>query len=109
MDAAMATVAKLTDYPHIEKNPGVRGGKACIAGTRIAVVDAALAHQEGLSPEEIRTCFSSRPLTLAEVYSALAYHHDHPHELDEYVQGSDEAAAEVEKIKAEYLRRHPGR
>src|SRR5262245_6170837 len=105
MNTVMATAAKLTDYPHIEKTPGVRGAKACIAGTRIAVVDVALAQREGLTAEEIRTCFSSRPLTLSEVYSALAYHHDHPQELEEYLRRSDEAAAEIEKIKAEYLRR----
>jgi uncharacterized protein (DUF433 family) len=39
MSLVMATAAKLVTYPHIEKTPGVRAGKACIAGTRIAVVD----------------------------------------------------------------------
>lgn len=105
----MATAAKLIDYPHIEKAPEVRGGKPCIAGMRIAVVDVALAHQQGLAPEEIRTYFSSRSLTLAEVHAALAYHYDHPEELADYLRRSDEAAAEIETAKADYLHRNPGR
>src|SRR6266702_2737729 len=36
--AVMATAAKVV-YSHITKQPGVRGGKACIDDTRISVVD----------------------------------------------------------------------
>ena len=54
-----------------------------------------IAHQQEHSPEEICTLFSSRPLTLAEVHAALAYHYDHPEEL--------------EAAKAAYLRRETGR
>lgn len=98
----------LTDYPHTEKTTGVRGGKPCIAGTRIAVVDVALAAHQGLKPEEIRTYFSSRPLTLAEVHAALAYHYDHAEELEDCLRRSDEAVAQIEAAKAEYLRRNSG-
>ncbi len=104
MEAAMATAAKIA-YPHIERTPDVRAGKACIASTRIAVVDVAQAHQAGLTPEEIQTHFSSRPLTLAEVHSALAYHYDHPEELTEYLRRGQQAERDVEKAKAEYLTR----
>lgn len=105
----MATATKVTAYPHIEKAPGVRGGEPCIAGTRIAVVDIALAHQQGLKPEEILTYFSSRPLTPGEVHAALAYHYDHPEELDEYLQRSERTMEEIEAAKAEYLSRKAGR
>jgi uncharacterized protein (DUF433 family) len=101
----MATAAKVTAYPHIEKTPDVRAGKPCITGTRIAVVDVAIAHQQGMPPEEITTYFSSRPLTLAEVHAALAYHYDHPEELDDYLRRSETAEQEIEAAKAEYLRR----
>lgn len=101
----MATAPKLA-YPHIERTPGVRAGKACIAGTRIAVVDVAIAHQQGLTPEQIQTYFSSRPLTLAEVHSALAYHYDHPEELEEYLRRGEKLEQEIEAAKAEYLKRH---
>jgi uncharacterized protein (DUF433 family) len=103
----MATAAKTVDYPHIVRTPGVRGGKARIDGTRICVVDVAIAYQQGHRPEEIQTCFSSRPLTLAEVMSALAYHYDHPEELEEYLLREDEAEKEYEARRAEYLRQRP--
>jgi uncharacterized protein (DUF433 family) len=103
----MATAAKTAEYPHIVRTPGVRGGKARIDGTRICVVDVAIAYQQGHKPEEIQTYFSSRPLTLAEVMSALAYHYDHPEELEEYLQREDEAEKEYEAHRAEYLRQRP--
>ena len=38
----------------------------------------------GLPPEEMRTHYSSRPLTLAEVHAALTYYYDHKAEIDAY-------------------------
>jgi uncharacterized protein (DUF433 family) len=103
----MATAAKL-EYPHIARTPGVRAGKACIAGTRIAVVDVALALERGLAPEEIRTHFSSRPLTLAEVHAALTYHYDHPEELTDYLRRSEKQQEKVETSRTAYLGRKAG-
>lgn len=37
-------------YPHIKKTPGVCGGKACIDGTRIRVMDIVVLHEQGLPP-----------------------------------------------------------
>jgi uncharacterized protein (DUF433 family) len=85
----------------------VRGGKARIDGTRVCVVDVAIAYQQGHKPAEIQTYFSSRPLTLAEVMSALAYHYDHPEELEEYVRRENEAEKECEACRAEYPRQRP--
>jgi uncharacterized protein (DUF433 family) len=102
-----ATAAKAFEYGHIVKTPGVRGGKARIDGTRICVVDVAIAYQQGHRPEEIQTYFASRPLTLAEVMSALAYHYDHPEDLAEYLQRGEEAEKEYEVRRAEYLRQRP--
>ena len=104
MVPAMATAAKIA-YPHIERTPGVRAGKACIVDTRIAVIDVALAHEAGLAPEQIQTHFSSRPLTLAEVHAALAYHYDHPEELADYLRRGQQVETDVEKATAEYLKR----
>jgi uncharacterized protein (DUF433 family) len=105
----MARTAKKATYPHIEITSGLRAGKPCIAGTRIAVVDIAIAHAQGIKPDELLTYFSSRPLTLAEVHAALAYHHDHPEELEEYVKRAERAEEQIEGLKAEQLRRQTGR
>ena len=99
----MATAAQLA-YPHIVKTPGVRAGKACIDGTRIAVVDVVAAHRSGLSPEEICNHFSSRPLTLAEIHSALAYYYDHREEIEDYFEESRKAAEELQRDPDAYIR-----
>jgi len=93
--------------PHIMKTPGVRAGKACIGETRIAVVDIVIAYQHGISPEEITTYFSSRPLTLGEVHLALAHHYDHSEELEDYRRRSEDVERDGEILRAKYLRRKP--
>jgi len=103
----MATAAKPMAYPHIEKADGARAGKACIAGTRIAVVDIVRLHKQGMKPEEMLNYYL-RPLTLAEVYSALVYYYDHKDEIEAYFEESQRAAAELEAKQAEYLSRQSG-
>jgi uncharacterized protein (DUF433 family) len=57
---------------HIEKKPGVCGGRACIAGHRIRVADIVAWHEKrGYCPDEIMALFPG--ITLADVYAALAY------------------------------------
>jgi uncharacterized protein (DUF433 family) len=63
-------------YSHITKNPGLCGGKTCIDGTRISVKDIVCLHEEGHTPSQMLHVFAT-PLTLAQVYVALAYYHDH--------------------------------
>ena len=99
----MATAAKTVESPHIVKTPGIRGGKARIDGTRICVVDIVAVHQQVIEPKEILTYFSSRPLTLAEVYSARAYSHDHPDEIDAYFEASRRVAEEFDNQDSEPL------
>ena len=70
----MATASKPIAYLHISATPGVRGGRPCIDGTRITVMDIVKLERMGLPPEEMRTHYSSRPLTLAEVHAALTYY-----------------------------------
>jgi len=79
-DGALATVPRVV-YPHITKDPGVRAGRACIDGTRIAVIDIVSILKEGRRPEEMVNVFAS-PLSLAQVYAALAYYYDNTNEID---------------------------
>lgn len=67
---------------HIAKTPGVCGGRACIAGTRIRVLDIVAQHDHHkYTPEQIVTEVYPG-LTLADVYAALAYFHDHREEIE---------------------------
>ena len=69
---------------HIERTPGVAGGKPRIAGHRITVQNIAIWHERlGLSADEIA---SEYDLTLADVHAALAYYFDHRVEIDRSIE-----------------------
>jgi uncharacterized protein (DUF433 family) len=76
---------------HIEKTPGVCGGKACIAGHRIRVLDVVVWHEKrGLSADEIVAMFPG--ITLADVHAALAYYFDHRGEIEEDIRREGQLA-----------------
>ena len=66
---------------------------ARIAGTRLKVAHLVMDQMaNGSSPEQLREQFP--PLTLAQVYAALTYYHDHKDQLDaEIARGVGEAEA----------------
>src|SRR5947199_3817177 len=81
---------------HITKTPGVCGGRACIAGHRVRVLDiVAWSEKRGCSPDEIVDMFPG--ITLADVYAALAYYFDNRQEIEEDFRYADEWA---ERLKA---------
>lgn len=68
----------------IVSNPNVRGGRPCIAGTGLRVIDVAMAmlfHRR--TPSEIASDYD---LSLAQVHAALAYYYDHKAELDDDIR-----------------------
>ena len=81
---------------HIAITPGVCGGKPHIAGHRIRVQDIVIWHEQmAISPDEI---VSRHPtISLADVYAALAYYHDHFEEIRTAIQESE---AFVRKLQA---------
>ena len=83
---------------HITSTPGICGGKPCIAGHRIRVMDIVLLDDHGYSPDEIRLYYPQ--LTLAQVYAALAYYHDHREAICQQIRQSEE-------VVAEFKRQHP--
>lgn len=86
---------------HIEINPGLCGGKPHIAGHRIKVQDIVLWHERlGLSPDEIVSQYPT--ITLADVYAALAYYHDHLQEIRQQIR-EDEAFARQLQAKSPSL------
>lgn len=80
---------------HIEITPGVCGGKPRIAGHRIKVQDVVIWHERlGLSPDEI--VYQYPTITLADVYAALAYYHDHLEEIRQQIREDDAFARELQ-------------
>ena len=64
----------------ISSDPKVRGGRPCIAGTGIRVLDIVavmLFHDQ--TPAEIAEAYA---LSLAQVHAALAYYYEHKAEID---------------------------
>jgi uncharacterized protein (DUF433 family) len=76
---------------HIEKTPGVVGGKARIAGHRVRVLDIVAWHEKrGRSPDEIVALFPG--ITLADVHAALTYYFDHREEIEAEIRAEVELA-----------------
>lgn len=83
----------------IIRTPGICGGKACIAGHRVRVLDIVVWHEhQGMTPDEIVSHVPS--ITLADVHTALAYYFDHIEEIREEMR-AERAFAE------EFLRKNP--
>jgi uncharacterized protein (DUF433 family) len=81
----MSTVA----YPHIEVSSD---GHVRIRGTGFKVRVLVEEHLNGVSVEELRRWHPH--LTLSQIYSALAYYHDHKRELDQEIADLDRFAGE---------------
>ena len=88
---------------HITKTPGVCGGRACIAGHRIRVMDVVVWHEmRGYSADEIVAMFPG--ITLADVHAALAYYFDNRQEIEADFRNDQEWAAFAEANYPSVLR-----
>jgi len=84
--------AVITD--RIAKTPGTCGGKACIAGHRIRVMDIVMWNEDlGLSADEIVAAYPG--LSLSDVHAALAYYFDNIAEIREDIRRNDKLAEEL--------------
>jgi uncharacterized protein (DUF433 family) len=93
---------------HIVSTPDTCGGKPRIAGSRIRVKDVVIWHdRQGMAPAEIVSKWPH--LTLASIYSALAYYHDHREEVNAEI-AADQSWYEEQKAKSpSILQEKPGR
>lgn len=90
---------------HIEASPEVCGGKPRIAGTRIRVQDIVAMHEwHGMSADEIVSGYPH--VSLADVYAALAYYHDHRDEIDQHIKDDEQF---VEQFRQKYLTERSGK
>lgn len=74
----------LTEHPHVVRVQGVKGGEPIIRGKNVTVQTIVVLAKQNVSPEKIVEDYDG-VLTLAEIYDALSYYHDHPGEIDQYV------------------------
>jgi uncharacterized protein (DUF433 family) len=86
----MATV--ITE--RITKIPNVCGGKACVAGLRVRVMDIVIRHEDfGMNPDEIVAVYPE--LNLSDIHSALAYYFDNVDEIRNDIRRNDEVADQL--------------
>jgi len=84
------------EVERVTKTPAVCGGRACIAGHRVRVLDVVILHeQNGWSPDEIVSGVPS--ITLADVHAALSYCYDHREEIQEEIRAERALAEEVRR------------
>jgi uncharacterized protein (DUF433 family) len=89
----MVAQASLDSY--IRADPGIRGGKPRIDGTRITVSDVVLWHLHmGMPFEQIAGDYR---LSLSAVHAAMAYYYDHREAVDKRMGEEDARAKEFEK------------
>src|SRR5215831_598694 len=80
----------------IARTPGVCGGKACIAGHRVRVLDIVVRHEhQGMTPDEIVSHIPT--ITLADVHAALAYYFDHIEEIQQEIHAERAFAEEFRR------------
>lgn len=97
----MAATVPLDLYAHITQDSRICSGRPCIAGTRVRVMDVVLAHEAGHTPEQLQGYFSTRELTLGEIHAALAYYHDHKHEIDQAFAEDEHLTDQIQREQAE--------
>ena len=96
---------QLSIAEHITKTPGVCGGKPCIARSRIRVQDIIVWHEDdGLSPAEILVHYPA--LTLADIYAALTYYHDHRDEIRQEMADAESFAEALKKVSPDSFLSH---
>jgi uncharacterized protein (DUF433 family) len=78
----------------ITRNPGIQGGKACVAGHRIRVMDIVVWHEDlAMSPDEVVAAYPE--LTLSDVHAALAYYFDNVEEIRNDIRRNEDLAAQL--------------
>lgn len=90
----------LPPHPYIEKVKMTSGWRAVIKGTRIPVSIVVGYTKVGETPESIAD--GLKPVSLAAIYDALSYYHDHQIEIEA------ERAASTEESSQKYLREQLG-
>src|SRR6266480_6945872 len=78
----------------ITKSPELLGGKACIAGHRIRVMDIVIWHEDlSMSPDEIVAAHPA--ITLSDVHAALAYYFDNVAEIRNDIRSNVDVADQL--------------
>ena len=98
----MASTAPFDIGTLIEATPGVYGGRPCLAGTRMPIMQIGVLHSEGVSAPEIARRWE---LDIVKVYAGIAYYLANKKAIDAEIEEETRlyhelAAADLRKRKA---------
>ena len=85
------------------RTPDICGGRLRIDGTRITINQIVVWYKQGYSPEEIADQYPH--LTLAQVYTALAYYHMNQEEIEVDLAAEQSEADRLEQEHRQTPRR----
>jgi uncharacterized protein (DUF433 family) len=85
------------------RSADICGGHLRINGTRMTVNQLVVCYKQGYSPEEIADQYPH--LTLAQVYTALAYYHANREEMETELAAEKLEADQLEQAYQQLLRR----
>jgi uncharacterized protein (DUF433 family)/uncharacterized protein YuzE len=86
------------EHPRIVRIEGVRGGEPLVKGTGISVRTIVERTKLGDTPAQIADDYPT--LTIAQVYDALSYYHEHTQEIEEYIRQNKEALCQALEISS---------
>jgi uncharacterized protein (DUF433 family) len=93
-----------TEHPHIIKVAGVRGGDPITRESYTSVrAIVEITYRLKQTPEEIVDSYTD--LTLAQVFDALSYYHDHKQEIDDIIAANDRMGEKAQQISRQYAER----
>lgn len=87
-----------TPHPYIIKVEGVQGGEPITRNGYVTVRTIVEQTRLGATPEELVK--GHPPLTLAEIYDALSYYHDHTNEIESIIAGHNAALERAKEFIA---------
>ncbi len=97
-----------TEHPHIARKPS--SGEPYVRNVGVTVrAIVEITYRLKQTPEEIIADGYSPGMTLAHIYDALSFYHDHKEEIDEIIKQNDEGLERVRQMTDEMDRRRKHR
>jgi uncharacterized protein (DUF433 family) len=85
-------IVTATEHPHVVRDRRIGHSEPIIAGTGVRVRTLVEYWRAGTPPEELLQAFPH--VTLAQVFDALSYYHDHQEEINEFMHTTERLTPE---------------
>ena len=93
IEQMLAQILTTPAHSRIVRIEGVRGGEPLVKGTGVSVRTIVERTRLGDTPAQIAADYPT--LTIARIYDALSYYHEHTQEIEEYIRQNEEALCQA--------------